>query len=452
MEENVQAKEANQEFKELFDEENEQKKKQEEQLKKTIKYIKKNPNFIKFNNALESLCLDKHKSSVLSCATNGQLFTYDGKLLLEGLDNIDQNTVQDKNITIKDKKLDYIKLYKLMKSGKLIFIGDNKLPQALSYNKKTGQFEPYIIDKKKEDTNLTDREPLKWYKIGIAIFYAVFAFFKAIINRFRQPRLIKEYRNNIDKCTQEYACANMMNRQEEVNLVDNKNLNKEVNLKEEKDKSIDNDLFPEDKDLHNLINNEESIDNIDNSLDSELNKLNQEEAKVINVEDLINSKKDNLENTNNIDNENNIINENNIDNDIDKETKTDENIVDNTKEEKINNIKDPNDSIIDLTNKNEINTDNINNDLSNDNIINTNQINNDMSFSDDYIINENPNNKTLIDQIIADPNAEELIPIGNLENIKNEFFEGMDIALFELPEENLEKDNTREKNDDYLTI
>lgn len=149
MEENVQAKEANQEFKELFDEENEQKKKQEEQLKKTIKYIKKNPNFIKFNNALESLCLDKHKSSVLSCATNGQLFTYDGKLLLEGLDNIDQNTVQDKNITIKDKKLDYIKLYKLMKSGKLIFIGDNKLPQALSYNKKTGQFEPYIIDKKK---------------------------------------------------------------------------------------------------------------------------------------------------------------------------------------------------------------------------------------------------------------------------------------------------------------
>lgn len=150
MEENVQAKEANQEFKELFDEENEQKKKQEEQLKKTIKYIKKNPNFIKFNNALESLCLDKHKSSVLSCATNGQLFTYDGKLLLEGLDNIDQNTVQDKNITIKDKKLDYIKLYKLMKSENLfLLVIINYLKHYLTIRKQVNLNHILLIRKKR---------------------------------------------------------------------------------------------------------------------------------------------------------------------------------------------------------------------------------------------------------------------------------------------------------------
>ena len=120
MEENVQAKEANLEFNNPVDkkEEEKRKKEQEERLK-LLEKIGKDKDFKRFTNSLEDLCLTNHKTSVESCAKNGQLFSYDGKLVLENLDNIDQDTVLDKSITIKDKKLDYIKLYQLMKSGKL---------------------------------------------------------------------------------------------------------------------------------------------------------------------------------------------------------------------------------------------------------------------------------------------------------------------------------------------
>ncbi len=477
MEENVQAKEANLEFNNPVDkkEEEKRKKEQEERLK-LLEKIGKDKDFKKFTNSLEDLCLTNHKTSVESCAKNGQLFSYDGKLVLENLDNIDQDTVLDRSITIKDKKLDYIKLYQLMKSGKLVFVGSDKLPKAYTYNRKTGKFELYEVNKKKDSANMADREPLKWYKIGIALIYAVFALFKAIINKFRIPRLMKEYKENIDKCGQEYVCANMMKRQEEVNLV-----GKEKNSVKDQDKSLHNELFPEEEkkvDLNNLINNKENENNLGNLITNEvpnkeleidgndqlindplindINELNQEGLFKDDLENDI--KNDNIDNENNIDNGNNNLNKentikddlnktqdnlNNINNNIENDT-----IIDLTKKNDTNNIINENQNIKDELENNQDLANNISNNdiknennITNDNIINTNNIDNNISFSEEMNISDNKLNNSLIDMFKDDVNANELLTFNSLDQLPDNYFAGIDGGLFEFDDLDLAKED-----------
>ena len=492
MEENVQAKEANLEFNNPVDkkEEEKRKKEQEERLK-LLEKIGKDKDFKKFTNSLEDLCLTNHKTSVESCAKNGQLFSYDGKLVLENLDNIDQDTVLDRSITIKDKKLDYIKLYQLMKSGKLVFVGSDKLPKAYTYNRKTGKFELYEVNKKKDSANMADREPLKWYKIGIALIYAVFALFKAIINKFRIPRLMKEYKENIDKCGQEYVCANMMKRQEEVNLV-----GKGKNSVKDQDKSLHNELFPEEEkkvDLNNLINNKENENNLGNLITNEvpnkeleidgndqlindplindINELNQEGLFNKSENDI---KNDNVDNENNIDNGNNNLNKentikddlnktqdnlNNINNNIENDT-----IIDLTKKNDANNIINENQNIKDeLENNQDLANNNIsNNDIKNENnitndniintntdniipneenFINTNNIDNNISFSEEMNISDNKLNNSLIDMFKDDVNANELLTFNSLDQLPDNYFAGIDGGLFEFDDLDLAKED-----------
>ena len=500
MEENVQAKEANLEFNNPVDkkEEEKRKKEQEERLK-LLEKIGKDKDFKRFTNSLEDLCLTNHKTSVESCAKNGQLFSYDGKLVLENLDNIDQDTVLDKSITIKDKKLDYIKLYQLMKSGKLVFVGNDKLPKAYTYNRKTGNFELYEVNKKKDSANMADREPLKWYKIGIALIYAVFALFKAIINKFRIPRLMKEYKENIDKCGQEYVCANMMKRQEEVNLV-----GKEKDILKDQDKSLHNELFPEEEknvDLKNLINNEEKEKDLGNLITNEItdkeleNDLNDQlindplinDIKELDQKELFNEtendiKNDNINNENNIDNGNNNLNRedtikedlnktqdnlnninDNIENDniidLTKKTDTNNNIINENNVKEKDNIQDLSNNISNngIKNDNNINNDNIintntDNIIKNeDNIINTNNINGNISFSEEINQSDNKLNNSLIDMFKDDPNANELLTFNSLDQLPNNYFDGFDGGLFEFDDLDLAKeDNKIVKNDNAI--
>lgn len=493
MEENVQAKEANLEFNNPVDKKEEEKRKKEQEKRlKLLEKIGKDKDFKKFTNSLEDLCLTNHKTSVESCAKNGQLFSYDGKLVLENLDNIDQDTVLDRSITIKDKKLDYIKLYQLMKSGKLVFVGNDKLPKAYTYNRKTGKFELYEINKKKESANMADREPLKWYKIGIALIYAVFALFKAIINKFRIPRLMKEYKENIDKCGQEYVCANMMKRQEEVNLV-----GKEKNIVNDQDKSLHNELFSEEEknaDLKNLINNEEKENNLGNLITNEIpnnelvkdsndtlinaiNELDQVELFKDEAENDIKNdiKNDNVDNENNIDNgNNNLYRENTLKDDLNKtqdnlnninNNTLNDNIIDLTKKNDANNniinennvnekdaiqdLANNNISNNDIKNENNITDDNIINENTDniikneENIINTNNTINNLSFSEEMNISDNKLNNSLIDMFKNDANANELLTFNSLDELPDNYFAGIDGGLFEFDDLDLFKEDNK---------
>lgn len=315
--------------------------------------VLKNEDFKRYLTTLQKFCQDKYKFDLKTAAIKGLVTNYDGNFLLKGIDKISADKLDDKvnnnglqTMSIKSAKLDYRKLYNSLIDKKIVFTSlETKKPLVYEYNDDTASLDVFDLNKKKRKDNIYDKEPLKWYKVGIALIYSIYALIKKIIYKlFIENKEVTKYNNAIKEATARYVEAEFKNKDEEAQSLKNR-LNKEktINKADElnPDQVIEKESKKDNVDLNNLISNEakenEIIDDSkeSNIITNEDNKLtNEKKIEEINTDIKTEKNEDLKENDNSINNEseskeqledsNNIINNSSNSNNLEKpETKED---------------------------------------------------------------------------------------------------------------------------------
>lgn len=301
--------------------------------------VLKNEDFKRYLTTLQKFCQDKYKFDLKTAAIKGLVTNYDGNFLLKGIDKISADKLDDKvnnnglqTMSIKSAKLDYRKLYNSLIDKKIVFTSlETKKPLVYEYNDDTASLDVFDINKKKRKDNIYDKEPLKWYKVGIALIYSIYALIKKIIYKlFIENKEVTKYNNAIKEATARYVEAEFKNKDEEAQSLKNR-LNKEKSINKaaelNPDQVIEKDIKKDNVDLNNLISNEakenEIIDDSkeSNIITNEENKItNEKKLEEINTDIKTEKNEDLKENDNSINNEseskeqledsNNIINDN----------------------------------------------------------------------------------------------------------------------------------------------
>jgi hypothetical protein len=314
--------------------------------------VLKNEDFKRYLTTLQKFCQDKYKFDLKTAAIKGLVTNYDGNFLLKGIDKISADKLDDKvnnnglqTMSIKSAKLDYRKLYNSLIDKKIVFTSlETKKPLVYEYNDDTASLDVFDLNKKKRKDNIYDKEPLKWYKVGIALIYSIYALIKKIIHKlFIEKKEVTKYNNAIKEATARYVEAEFKNKDEEAQSLKNRlNKDKPINKSDElnPDQVIEKDSKKDDIAINNLISNEakenEIIDDSkeSNIITNEDNKItNEDKLEEINTDIKIEKNEDLKENDNSINNElnskeeledsNNIINENSSNsNELENQEKT----------------------------------------------------------------------------------------------------------------------------------